>query len=120
MTKKKEQEFSEQDLKGFQEFIEAHPDVQVNSNKTNRKDEAIEHSTFLSHDFVRLQKIKNLFSEKLVFAAQFEQGENLIAEQRREIMSLKSQLVQHLKNPQSDFQKSLQEIFNSFFDPPKN
>lgn len=112
-----------EDLKGFEEFIEGQ------SNETSflpkgvgggKKDVAgFEHFTFLTNDSVRLTKLKSLLSEKLPFSARFDQSSKLIQEQQEELELMKRKLFEICDKADSPYRKSVSEIFNSFFEPPK-
>lgn len=112
-----------EDLKGFEEFIEGQ------SSETSflpkgvgggKKDIAgFEHFTFLSNDSVRLTKLKSLLSEKLPFSARFDQSAKLIHEQQEELELMKRKLFEICDKVDSPYRKSVSEIFNSFFEPPK-
>lgn len=123
MDKKRSQkDLPENDLKGFEEFVDGQ------SSETNflprgnaaKKDVGFEHFTFLSNDSVRLSKLKDLLMEKIPFASKFEQGEKLEQVQQKEIELLKKNIFQVSNKPNSAYRKSMQEIFDSFFAPPQN
>lgn len=111
------------DLKGFEEFIDGQ------STDTNflprgvsgsKKDvPGFEHFTFLTNDSVRLNKMKDLLMDKIPFASKYEQGEKLILDQQKEILLLKKNIFEISNRPDSTYRKSIQEIFDSFFEPPK-
>jgi ABC-type transporter Mla subunit MlaD len=112
-----------EDLKGFEEFIEGQP------TDTNflpkgvagaKKDVAgFEHFTFLTNDSERLTKLKSLLSEKLPFSARFDQSAKLIQEQKDELDLLKKKLFEVCDKEGSPYRKSISEVFNNFFEPPK-
>lgn len=125
MDKKKLKNLEQEDIKGFEEFIEGQsqessflPKGAVGNSKKNEA--GFEHFTFLTNDAERLSKLKSLLSEKLPFTAKFDQSAKLIKDQKEEISSLRKNLFQILDEPGSPYRKSLAEIFNSFFEPPKN
>lgn len=112
------------DLKGFEEFIEGQSNdssfLPKGVGGGSKKNEAnFEHFTFLSNDSVRLTKLKKLLSEKLPFISKFDQSQKLIEEQKAEIDIIKKKLFEALDQSDSTYKKSLREIFNSFFEPPK-
>lgn len=113
-----------EDIKGFEEFIEGQ------SNDTNflprgvggnakKNETSFEHFTFLTNDSVRLTKLKQLLSDKLPFSAKFDQSDKIIKEQRAELELIKNKLFEACDSKDSPYRKSLQEIFDSFFEPPK-
>lgn len=113
-----------EDLKGFEEFIEGQPSdssfLPKGVGGGSKKNEAgFEHFTFLTNDSERLMKLKNLLSEKLPFSAKFDQSGKLIREQKEEIELFKTKLFEVFHEPDSAYKKSLKEIFDSFFEPPK-
>ena len=71
MDKKKLKNLEEDDIKGFEEFIEGQPSEStflprgVGGNKKNEV--GFEHFTFLSNDAERLTRLKNLLGQKLPF-----------------------------------------------------
>lgn len=110
-----------EELKGFEEFIDGEPSTSSFLPKGNpKKEAAFEHFTFLTNDSTRLQKLKILMMDKIPFASDHEQGEKLIHEQQKEITLLKKNIFEICNRPQSAYRKSLQEIFDTFFEPPKN
>jgi hypothetical protein len=110
-----------EDLKGFEEFIDGQ------SSETNflprgngtKKEVGFEHFTFLTNDAIRLSKVKDLLMDKIPFATRYEQGEHLINEQVNETKLLKKHLFEMMNRPGSAYRKSLHEIFDNFFEPPK-
>ena len=113
-----------EDLKGFEEFIEGQPSdtnfLPRGVGGTSKKnDTSFEHFTFLTNDSVRLAKLKLLLSEKLPFSSKFDQSDKLIREQAAELALMKTKLFEACDPKDSPYRKSLQEIFNSFFEPPK-
>lgn len=109
--------FSDDDVRGFEEFLEDHADDVTFINRNNKKDISFENFTFLTDDSNRLTKIKNLLSEKLPFSAKFNQGENLIKLAGIENAQLKKKLSEICDKPESAYRRSLREIFDSFFGP---
>jgi hypothetical protein len=113
-----------EDLKGFEEFIEGQSSdssfLPKGVGGSSKKNEAgFEHFTFLTNDANRLMKLKHLLSEKLPFSSRFDQGDKLISEQKDELVLLKKRLFEVCDQPGTPYRKSLSEIFNSFFEPPK-
>lgn len=123
MDKKKSgKRTDENDIRGFEEFI------QGQSKETHflprpgagtKKDISFEHFTFLTNDAERLVKLKDLLTEKLPFSAKFEQGNRLLDDQREEITQLKDKIFTISDCQDSPYRKSLGEIVDSFFAPPK-
>lgn len=113
---------SPEELKGFEEFIDGEPSTSSFLPKGNnpKKEAAFEHFTFLTNDSTRLQKQKALLMDKIPFATKHEQGDKLIHEQQKEIMLLKRNIIEICNKPQSSYRKSLHEVFDTFFEPPKN
>lgn len=110
-----------EDLKGFEEFIDGQvTDAEIVQRGNVKKDTAYEHLTFLTNDSNRLVKQKNLLMNKIPFATQHEQGVRLIKDQQKEIMLLKKSIFEICNKPNSAYRKSMQEIFDSFFEQPKN
>ncbi len=113
-----------EDVKGFEEFIEGQPQdshfLPRGVGGGAKKNEAgFEHFTFLTNDSARLQKLKELLSEKLPFSAKFDQSQKLIKEQKDELVLLRKKIFEELDKDGSAYRKSIQEIFNGFFGPPK-
>ena len=110
-----------EDLKGFEEFIDGQNGDTSFMGRGNgtKKEVSFEHFTFLTNDSIRLNKIKNLLMDKIPFASRFEQGEQLVENQITETKLLKKNLFEHMNQPGSAYRKSLQEIFDGFFEPPK-
>jgi hypothetical protein len=113
-----------EDIKGFEEFIEGQqaetsflPRGVGGGSKKNET--GFEHFTFLSNDSDRLMKLRNLLNEKLPFSAKYDQSVKLVREQKEEIELYKKKLFEVGEQPDSPYKKSLGEIFNSFFEPPK-
>ena len=125
MDKKKLKNLEQDDIKGFEEFIEGQlqdtsflPKGAGGSSKKNES--GFEHFTFLTNDAERLSKLKSLLSEKLPFSSKFDQSAKLIKDQKEEISLLRKNLFQLLDEQGSPYRKSLSEVFDSFFEPPKN
>ena len=113
-----------EDLKGFEEFIEGQPGdtnfLPRGVGGSAKKNEAgFEHFTFLTNDAERLHKLGDLLNQKLPFSAKFDQSAKLIKEQIDEVELLKKRLYEVSLEKDSPYKKSLREIFNSFFEPPK-
>jgi hypothetical protein len=113
-----------EDIKGFEEFIEGQSGdgnflPRGVGGGSSKKDVGFEHFTFLTNDATRLQKMKNLLTEKLPFSARFDQGAKLINDQKEEISLVKAKLFEVLSKADSPYRKSLREVFNSFFEPPQ-
>ncbi|MGE3611616.1 MAG: hypothetical protein AB7I27_18650 [Bacteriovoracaceae bacterium] len=109
--------FTDDDIRGFEEFLEDYGDDITLINKNNKKDPSFENFTFLTDDSNRLTKIKLLLGSKLPFSAKHGQGEYLIREANRENEFLRKKLLEICDNPGSGYRKSLSEIFDSFFGP---
>jgi len=113
-----------EDLKGFEEFIEGQPTdasfLPKGVGGAKKEVAGFEHFTFLTNDSVRLTKLKFLLSEKLPFSARFDQSGKLIQEQKEEIELLKRKMFEVCDKAGSPYRKSVSEIFNSFFEPPKS
>ncbi|WP_408097056.1 hypothetical protein ACJVC5_18640 [Peredibacter sp. HCB2-198] len=112
-----------EDLKGFEEFIEGQPSdtsfLPKGVGGAKKEVAGFEHFTFLTNDSVRLTKLKFLLSEKLPFSSRFDQSGKLIQEQKEEIELLKKKMFEVCDKAGSPYRKSISEIFNSFFEPPK-
>lgn len=113
-----------EDIKGFEEFLEGQSNDSTflprGVGGTSKKNEtSFEHFTFLTNDSVRLTKLKHLLSEKLPFSAKFDQSDKLIKEQSSELELLRTKLFEVCDSKDSPYRKSLHEIFDSFFEPPK-
>jgi hypothetical protein len=107
----------EDDLKGFEDFIDSIPADHKSQNIGIKKnDSGFEHFTFLTNDGARLEKLKVLFNEKLPFSSKFDQSKKLIHDQLEEISILKERLHSTLDRDGSPYRKSISEIFNSYFD----
>lgn len=114
-----------EDIKGFEEFIDSQPDdtsflPRGVGGSPNKKETGFEHFTFLTNDSVRLTKLKHLLSEKLPFTSRFNQSDKLIKEQQEELILMKRKLFELNDKPGSTYRRSLKEVFDSFFEPPKS
>lgn len=124
MDKKKFKNSGDDDIKGFEEFIEGQTNESnflprgVGGGKKNEL--GFEHFTFLVNDASRLVKLKHLFAQKLSFSSKFDQSPRLIQEQKEEIDILRKKLFDFSDKEKSPYRKSLGEIFNSFFEPPQS
>lgn len=114
---------SSDDLKGFEEFIEGDSSdasfLPKPSGNAAKKEVSFEHFTFLSNDAERMTRTKNLLTHKIPFAAKFEQGQKLLEDQMAEIKVLKTKLFGISDKDGSPYRRSLIDIFDSFFAPPK-
>jgi hypothetical protein len=110
----------QEDLKGFEEFIEGQSgdsSFLTRGNAQAKKEISFEHFTFLTNDSTRLNKIKDLLMDKLPFASRYEQGQHLISEQTKELKLLRKHLFEICQKPDSGYRKSLGEILDKFFEP---
>ena len=108
------------DLRGFEEFIDGQPQGDTSFlPKLPKKEVSFEHFTFLTNDSDRLLKIKDLMTKKIPFSYKYEQGDKLLAEQVLEIKSLKVAVFDICDAKGSPYRKSLADVFDSFFQPPK-
>jgi len=110
------------DIKGFEEFIDGQPSESSFLPKGvggKKEVQGFEHFTFLDNDSERLTKLKQLLTEKLAFSAKFDQSTKLINEQKEELVLLKKKIFEYSEKKDSSYLKSLSEVFDSFFSPPK-
>jgi hypothetical protein len=104
------------DVRGFEEFIDAEADKTfLGKPQGSKRETSFESFTFLSNDGERLMRIKNLLSDKLPFVSKYEQGENLLERQKEEIEELREKIFTVSDQKNSPYRKSLGEIFDSFF-----
>ncbi len=111
---------AQEDLKGFEEFIEDQPsdsNFLPRRNAPAKKEISFQHFTFLTNDSTRLNKIKDFLMEKLPFASRHEQGQHLIGGQSKELKLLRKHLFEICQKPDSAYRKSLGEILDKFFEP---
>lgn len=113
---------SPDEIQGFEEFIESQPkDTNFLPRPTNsKKESSFEFFEFLSSDAQRLLKIKNLLSQKLPFLTRYHQAEILIKQQKAEINFIKNNLFLLSDKKDSLYRKSLSDIFDNYFNPPKD
>lgn len=111
-----------EDLKGFEEFIDGQSsdDHFLPRGNGTKKDVSFEHFTFLTNDSDRLTRVKDLLMDKIPFATKFEQGQKLINEQSTEIRLLRKNIFGICNRADSGYRRSVAEIFDSFFGPPKD
>jgi hypothetical protein len=115
----------EEDLKGFEEFIQGQSEgnnfLPRGVGTGAKKNEAgFEHFTFLSNDMLRLTKLKKLLGSSLPFSAKFDQVPKLTKDQKEEIELLRKKIFEQSDKIGSPYRKSLSEIFNGFFSPPRD
>jgi|SRR5690606_18006356 len=113
---------SQEELQGFEEFIESQPkDTNFLPRQTNNKKESsFEYFEFLTTDSQRLLKIKNLFSQKLPFMTKYNQAKILIKQQKAEINFIRNNLFVISDKKDSLYRKSLRDVFDNYFEPPKD
>ena len=112
----------EDDIRGFEDFIEgAADDVSFMTNKgiSPKKETSFEHFTFLTNDSARLFKLKNVLSDKMPFMTKYSQAKELVKEQLEENNLLRQKIFELSDKPESNYRKSLKDVFDSFFNPPK-
>jgi hypothetical protein len=112
----------QEDIKGFEEFIEGQPEDDhflPRGNASAKKEVSFEHFTFLTNDSQRLHKLKDVLMHKIPFASRFEQGQYLVNQQENELQVLRKHIYEQSQKTDSPFRKSLGEIFNNFFEPPR-
>lgn len=109
-----------EDIKGFEEFIEGEQDRSfMGRGNPAKKEVSFEHFTFLTNDSERLSKLKNLLTDKLPFMAKFPQGESILEDQNEELAGLREELLEFNDARGSNYRKSLEEVFDIYFNPPK-
>lgn len=111
-----------EDMKGFEEFVEGQPqdtNFLPRGVAGNKKEVSFEHFTFLTNDSERLLRIKNLLTEKLPFSSKFQQSEALLKEQDEELIVIRKKIFEISDKKNSPYRRSLSELFDSFFGPPK-
>lgn len=112
-----------EDLKGFEEFIEGQPQdsnfLPRGVGGGTKRETSFEHFTFLSNDSQRLVRLRHLLSEKLPFTSKHPQGDKLINAQQIDLKTLRKKLFEESNKPDSGYRRSLGEIFDTFFGPPK-
>lgn len=110
-----------EDLQGFEEFIDSQSkDTNFLPRPSNtKKENSFEHFEFLTTDSQRLLKIKNLFSSKLPFITKYNQANILIKQQSTEINFIKNNLFMLSDKKDSLYRKSLKDVFDNYFEPPK-
>lgn len=126
MDKKKlVQSLNADDIKGFEEFLEGEPkDTNFLPRQAGisgqKKELSFEHFTFLTNDSDRLKKVNELLMEKIPFLTSYDQSQKLLHEQQNELKTLKKFIFDIANKPNSPYRKSLSEIFNNYFEKPKN
>lgn len=120
MVNKKDGNEEENDLSGFQEFIESQkgdmPFLPRGVGGGKRKQEQnFNNLTFLTNDRSRLTKLRLLLNEKINFIAKFKQSEELLKLQDLEINELREKIYDVSDVEESPYRKSLREIFDGFF-----
>ena len=101
------------DLKGFEDFIDAV--TESNVQEKNSKSAGGEALSFILNDNTRLKKLSNLVSDQLPLAQNHSQGDRIIEHQRNLNRQLKHQLFGLLNPPDSTLHKSLSEVWDRFF-----
>ena len=114
----KSKKTAQEDLKGFEDFMEGQND-QAGQLKLQKREGNFESYNFLENDSKRLNKIKNIMSQKIPFLSKYDQSSRLILEQKIEIEMLKNHLNEIFKLESSGYQTSLREVFDSYFGPTK-
>jgi hypothetical protein len=110
MTKKKNNE----DLSGFQDFIDAANDGPSKIPRKNRVD-GFELLTFLEQDSQRLENMIRLYEEKAFLLKNYPQDTDLIIKLDGHNSFLRQQLIEKLGKKNSPLMKSLAEMFNPHF-----
>lgn len=112
----------QEELQGFEEFIESQPkDTNFLPRPAQaKKESSFEFFEFLNSDAQRLLKVKDLFSQKLPFFAKHAQAEILIKHQKSEIAFMKNNLFLVSDKKDSLYRKSLRDVFDHYFKPPKD
>lgn len=114
MDKKKlPRQLSSDDLRGFEEFLEQTPESPAIDKSS--KHPGGEHLTFVLNDGLRLRRVAQLVTEKLPVLREHDQGPKLIEQQRGLNQQLKNELFQLLAPADSPLQRSLGQLWDSFF-----
>ncbi len=124
MDKKKLKLQDEEDLGGFEEFIEgegseSHFLPRGVGGSTRKNEAGFEHFTCLSNDAARLQKLSELLGSTLPFAYKFEQGRQIVKEQTAEVELLRKKIYEISESPGSGYRKALAATFDGFFTSPE-
>jgi hypothetical protein len=118
-NKNKSKNSAQEDLKGFEDFMEGQNE-DVGQLKVQKREGNFESYNFLENDSKRLNKIKNIMSQKIPFLSKYDQSSRLILEQKIEIEILKNKLNEIFQQQSSGYQKSIKEVFDSYFGPTKS
>jgi hypothetical protein len=112
----------QEELQGFEEFIDSQSKDSTFLPRPAgaKKENSFEHFEFLTTDSQRLVKVKNLFSRKLPFITKYNQAQILIKQQKAEISFIKNNLFMVSDKQDSLYRKSLRDVFDGYFEPPKN
>lgn len=107
-------------MRGFEEFMDGEADKSFMGRPAGgpKRETNFENFTFLTNDAERLYKARNLLTEKLPFAARYDQSKSLLQSQAREVAGLKEKIFVISDKKGSFYRKSLSEIFDSFFKNP--
>lgn len=105
------------DMRGFEEFIESESDKSFLGRPVGgqKRETSFENFTFLTNDAERLLRIKNLLTEKLPFAARYDQGKTLLRSQEEGMKDVREKIFVISDQKDSPYRKSLSEIFDSYF-----
>ena len=109
----------DQDLTGFEEFIEyTHTKVGNSPAKTyiQKNNEQFELVSFLASESMRLDKLIELFQDKVPVLKNCPQDLSLIAQQETNNRVMKNQIVQDLIQKNSPLNQNLDFFFKQFYE----
>jgi hypothetical protein len=123
VTNKRDEKDEENDLRGFQEFLDVQKENTTFlprgiSGSVRKQTINFNNISFLSNDRSRLMRMKTFFSERINFIARYDQSDKLINDQASELKELKQAIFEISDEADSSYRKSLREVFDGFFKKP--
>jgi hypothetical protein len=103
------------DLKGFEEFLDAIGGQLDKIPENIPKHSAVEHLNFLINDHFRLRKINNFLTQKLSNTKNYSQTEKLISLLNSQNIEIKTELFKFIDPENSSFHKNMTSFWDSLF-----
>lgn len=108
-----------EEVQGFEEvfgdYIEDAKKSNMNKRYASKTPEKNELQNFLELEIDRLTSLDNFLSKKVSVMKNFSQTQKLIEMQKKRKEELTNEMIQRLKRPDSQFQKNLASLINSYF-----
>lgn len=114
------QKGNENDMIGFKDFLENQEEKRAQRPKSRQNNSTHELLSFFEKENNRLDKLIQLYTQKISMINDYPQEASLIVELQSSIIDYKIKLIDEFKKPDSHVNKNLVDIFAHHFSSRKN